>query len=492
MVLKNDPDALASTTMESSVTQYGITWTFDKEYPVGQFVTGDYFVVGDTVTVSSVNPASSGTGTSFRDGSMVNPGTSEVWKHAYDGRANTGDVFDEDLDVSFPVALSANDSLCSSISNETDVSWSYVNTIAVLTVLSTAPYADCFRPPCVGTTRTLFRWSTVVGNLGLIPNLTLPDGASLPDASAYSGRPEVIHVPAYMLRYNYPSSNYPPYYGDRFTLWGPLALAISVRTADWSSEADRLAMIRKFVQTGIDDWGFHSAGLVTYYNSFFPTVFAGLMLGDSDLLNAYLDGGAATYEYFTSTLFYYREIDTRYGSGPSIGDGTYDDRPSDVYPIRNNADTIDLGMKVTEFDDADGIQDVRTGYYARTGKRPIFYPDALSAGATEPYNGYVQEILHPTDETLVLPGDSLTRDYGEVWYRLENSQYLTMFTLAALILGIDDKIKNGAKYVLYADRWMYETQDIITDSDLGSIDGRYASMGSAFANAMWEDYRGDY
>ena len=28
----------------SSVTQYGITWTFDKAYPVGQFVTGDWWV----------------------------------------------------------------------------------------------------------------------------------------------------------------------------------------------------------------------------------------------------------------------------------------------------------------------------------------------------------------------------------------------------------------------------------------------------------------
>jgi hypothetical protein len=31
---------------ESSIEQYGITWTFDKEYQCGQFVNGDYWVLG--------------------------------------------------------------------------------------------------------------------------------------------------------------------------------------------------------------------------------------------------------------------------------------------------------------------------------------------------------------------------------------------------------------------------------------------------------------
>ena len=39
-----------------TVTQYGITWTFDKEFRVGRFVTGDYYVVGP-VTVKAINPA---------------------------------------------------------------------------------------------------------------------------------------------------------------------------------------------------------------------------------------------------------------------------------------------------------------------------------------------------------------------------------------------------------------------------------------------------
>lgn len=44
-----------------SVTQYGITWTFDKPCQVGQFVSGDWQVVPaageDAVTVVGVDPA---------------------------------------------------------------------------------------------------------------------------------------------------------------------------------------------------------------------------------------------------------------------------------------------------------------------------------------------------------------------------------------------------------------------------------------------------
>jgi hypothetical protein len=41
--------------LKGSVSQYGITWTFDKPARVGQFVNGDYYVLGP-VTVASVDP----------------------------------------------------------------------------------------------------------------------------------------------------------------------------------------------------------------------------------------------------------------------------------------------------------------------------------------------------------------------------------------------------------------------------------------------------
>jgi hypothetical protein len=37
------------------MTQYGITWTFDGVYLYGQFVNGDYWVVGPAIIVG-INP----------------------------------------------------------------------------------------------------------------------------------------------------------------------------------------------------------------------------------------------------------------------------------------------------------------------------------------------------------------------------------------------------------------------------------------------------
>src|SRR6185295_20409798 len=78
----------------SSVSQYGITWTFDKSYEAGQFVTGDWWVVGP-VTVSSVTPAP----TAGRHGSAVNP---RGGRQGYDNR---GGVYDTADNATFPRTL---------------------------------------------------------------------------------------------------------------------------------------------------------------------------------------------------------------------------------------------------------------------------------------------------------------------------------------------------------------------------------------------------
>jgi len=40
----------------SSISKDGITWTFSQSLPVGQFVHGDYYVVGP-VTITAIDPA---------------------------------------------------------------------------------------------------------------------------------------------------------------------------------------------------------------------------------------------------------------------------------------------------------------------------------------------------------------------------------------------------------------------------------------------------
>jgi hypothetical protein len=53
---------------QSSVSQYGITFTFDKQYEVGTFLNGDYWVLGPVV-ITRITPDFDGT----RHGWEVNP-----------------------------------------------------------------------------------------------------------------------------------------------------------------------------------------------------------------------------------------------------------------------------------------------------------------------------------------------------------------------------------------------------------------------------------
>lgn len=52
----NVPNCPGQGVMVSSISQYGITWTFDQPYEAGQYATGDWWVVGDPLTVVDIDP----------------------------------------------------------------------------------------------------------------------------------------------------------------------------------------------------------------------------------------------------------------------------------------------------------------------------------------------------------------------------------------------------------------------------------------------------
>ena len=54
----------------SSVSKDGITWTFSQPVPVGQFVNGDYYVVGP-VTITAIDPAPTKSAP-YENGSVMN------------------------------------------------------------------------------------------------------------------------------------------------------------------------------------------------------------------------------------------------------------------------------------------------------------------------------------------------------------------------------------------------------------------------------------
>src|SRR5690606_4751330 len=55
----------------TQISQFGITWTFDKEYPVGRFANDDWWVVGP-VTIVGIDPPST-SGGRVTNGSMLDP-----------------------------------------------------------------------------------------------------------------------------------------------------------------------------------------------------------------------------------------------------------------------------------------------------------------------------------------------------------------------------------------------------------------------------------
>ena len=132
----------------SQVSQNGITWEFETEVPVGQFVNGDYYVVGD-VTVVSITPQPQ----DGRNGSVLNQPVNG--RAGYDDRIQGR--YDPDQAIKPPLMMKPGDALISTISGgdpdtnprllrTIEKSNSPVRTAAVLTCLDSSVSSDAFRP----------------------------------------------------------------------------------------------------------------------------------------------------------------------------------------------------------------------------------------------------------------------------------------------------------------------------------------------------------
>jgi len=114
------------------LSQYGVTWQFDRPVKSGQFVTGDWWVVGP-VTVVSITPAAGPApqddkaeikldrwgNTSMRDDNRMRNGSMVILEcgpgHGYDSRSAG---YSPELVIKAPYTLEVNRSLISTISNK--------------------------------------------------------------------------------------------------------------------------------------------------------------------------------------------------------------------------------------------------------------------------------------------------------------------------------------------------------------------------------------
>ena len=272
----------------TQVTQYGITWTFDKDYPVGQFVNGDYWVVGPvtlqgiTVVPDGANPSTPAEG---RNGFMIDPPTGPGAKHCYDSR---GMGYDASLQVDLPVSVPVNSSIVATISVgvvNTDHPHP-IETAAVLTSLPSAPPGGTFRPPYVGSDKPLYASQNL--HRELLPGLQpVADTPSLAQCEAMFQRVWIDQIFDWGGIDVHPELNMPDAYGAgmcRNIGVGTLRLMLN------DPVENKETLLIRLVQLGIDFHGLLVNGQFWFANGGhlsgrkWPILFAGIMLNDPDMM----------------------------------------------------------------------------------------------------------------------------------------------------------------------------------------------------------------
>ncbi len=291
------PPSTPADSMTKTITQFGITWTFDKEYVYGQFANGDYWVKGP-VTIASVSPEP----TTDRNGSVVNPITGT---QGYDSRTR---YFNAAVRATFPLSLTGKNSLVSSISLEGStcsagvqgqgnreldgscipVGRTYLKTAAVLTIVDSEVPAGTFRPPYIGTAKPFYNLSQIQWNK--LPSLPAP--AETPANIAYYQRglerPWISHIPDWASRALHPIENMLNYHAGVFNFYG------NISTLTLLNIPQREDLVIKSIQHGLDMHAMVLNGYGGSGTSKWPILFAGLMLNDSSISNIFVNNQSKT------------------------------------------------------------------------------------------------------------------------------------------------------------------------------------------------------
>ena len=432
--------------LKASVSQYGITWTFAQPARVGQFVTGDWYVVGP-VTVVGISPKPE----NGRNGSCLNPLANE--KAGVDSRIPFG-RYDEKLYRAPPIALKPGDSLLSSISLDDNqigkakpMLWrtnkdqrSPVRSVAVLTCLPGPVPADAFRPAYSGKqTRIVLARDLKRDLLPKLPrsglNFKCHQGGqdahfTIADAAGWFQRPWIDLT---MDEFSSPVENMPTY-GQQFCR--AVGLGSLLLCLDYPP-AEKEKLLLGMVQVGLDLWGLAAQGSQpTPWNALgghgngrkWPIVFAGILLGDADM-----------------------------------------QQPGKKYPyLKFSEDTQTMfGPCWT------GATVVWAGHVGKDGHAK--YPD---------WGAY--EHLPPKD----WKGNT-----GESYRRCCTSKAWVAEALAIQLLKAE-KLWNHDAFFAYTDRWMHEDDAefvrIIKEARNANYDNDWARQGTSwdpFVDSMWAKFR---
>ncbi len=235
----------------TSITQFGITWTFDRDYPSGRFANGDHWVVGPVV-ITDISPRSMIVDGATLHGSMVNP--KPHTEQGFDSRIKNVPFAPElNRGASLPLTLQPGSSLLSSASHAARANGDdpQLKTIAILTVLSAPAPAGSFRPAYVGTDKAI-RWNVSQLDYGRLRSL--PRVASAPDLATLAKQFEKPFIDLrsnWTSRYVQPSDNHPPYGREISHQVGAAMLALQLD----ATPAQKEPLLVKVVQRGLDVYG---------------------------------------------------------------------------------------------------------------------------------------------------------------------------------------------------------------------------------------------
>jgi hypothetical protein len=285
------PAAPKELRLMGSVSQYGITWTFEEAVPVGQFVTGDYYVVGP-VKVTGIDPKPA----DGRNGSCLNV-SAVIERVGFDDRIVHG-RYDGNLFLAPPIDLKPGDSLTSTISFEKvgdgkkflwrEAPTSPVKTAAVLTCLEKAVPPDAFRPCYGGKGAKIYLARDL--RRDLLPRLPKP--ASAPKLADWERMFQRPWLDLAMDEFMAPVENMPNYGREFVRAVGGASLLLCT---DYP-EKEKEPLLIGLVQVGIDLWGLSGQGAALgrqpgSWNALgghgngrkWPILFAGILLNDADM-----------------------------------------------------------------------------------------------------------------------------------------------------------------------------------------------------------------
>ncbi len=434
-----------SSYISTEVSKDNIKWNLGEELSVGQFITGDWYVVAPSgVTVNSITMLSG----EVYSGSMKNPTPSNE-----QGYASGADAYNASLNESFPLDLVAGDNLVSATSHVYDSgAQTWVNEAAILTVLSTAPASGSFRPGYCDTSRVIHNESAInYDNLG-----SKTATASVPSLATVAGmfaRPWIDHLANWQGRGIHPFNNMRDYGLEISTDIGIGALALN---CNYTPAQKRTALIG-FLQLGIDLYSISQRATNTWINNGghasgrkFPIMFTGKVLG------------------------YQAMLDVAAKSGDYIQTGGFTAPPSDY---------IHFG------------EDDQTFYVAQADvtltNGGTWNPDVRNPNANQVYSS---GLIGMPEWGIVHAGNPEQSDASwTAYYRQCCTAYsFCGWVLAAYIMGIKSDWNHDVLFD-YQDRYMS-----ITDGDVDPFGFTVNNEASgsratdAFSEEMWDTYRSDY